>query len=496
MTITKCRTISIFITNIFLFILFVFHSTTTEHVTEHKVLENENVNSSVCNEAEQMTARTRATQANDDVDDGGNGNASQTEQIMRVSDALGYEDVVLRPKSEHHNNRRLARPLAVLSGLFKSHRESGANQEENASANSKSVSVKPSCAVVDNKIDQKKSKKKPWNIFKSKKKHRDESPSFQHFQQPLNIEHVSLSIGPCIDSDAEWYDLNREEMSLFEAQVSDIVNEFNNANQVQMIGDSEPESMYQCDLNRYFTISTNILWSHNLSVSCQSNSNASNINLLGANINRDQIHSDVFIEDGESDDVCAFNKGLNSSFVSTDSHGYTIMQPTKKNYQVGPTVLIDDITTKKPTTDCDYHSDNSSNSNLSSGFGSDSDGGNNTPQKSIAFVASPATSATSDFSEAFASPATATATTPLTEKSMQKPSKKCRLQIRSRKLLGMLYAKHTPSQSNVTATPPNKSSPECMKKVHKGTPFKVRLSNREEAGISKKSRQPLHSIEI
>lgn len=407
-----------------------------------------------------MTARTKTSQANEDDD--GKGDVSPGEQIMRTS-LCSYEDVVvLRPKSEHqqhnnNNNRRLARPLAVLSGLFKSHRGSGSNQEENTRENStKSLSMMPSsCAIADNKTVQKKSKKKTWNIFKSKKKSRDESPSFQHFQEPLNVERVSLPIGPYIDNDAEWYDLNREEMSLFEARVSDIVDEFNNGN--QMFGDSGSESMYRCDLGRYLTISTNILWSHNLSVSCQSNGNASNINLLGANINRDQIHSDIFIEDGDS-----LNENVYAS-DSVDSDGYAVMHPTFLSKEIEQTVLIDDIMTTKPTTNhCYYNSDDSSN--LSSGFGSDFDVDNNSPQKFLAFasIATAVSPATSDFTEAFPSPATTTTTTPLTAKSMEKISKKSRLQIRS-KLLGMLYAKHTTS-TNVTPTPQSKESPECIKK--------------------------------
>lgn len=458
------------------------------------------------NEAEQMTAHTRTNQANnvDDGDDDDDDDASPAEQIIRVSDASGsYEDVVLRPKVEQHNNRRLARPLAVLSGLFKSHRESGANQEENASENlPKSLLLMPSGGVVDKqKISQKKPKKINWNIFKSKKKHRDDTPTFQHFAEPLNIERVSVPIGaPHIDSDAEWYDLNRDEMSLFEAKVSDIVNEFNSGNQI--IGDSESESMYHYDLGRHLTISTNILWSHNLSMSCNSTGNASNINLLGANINRDQIKSDIFIVDERrsgNGDVCELY-GRRSSTDSVDSDGYAIMQPifpSKKMFPIEQPILIDDIMTgARYNSDSEIIVNSDVASNLSSGFGSDSDecshsGSSSSPQKSITYVASPATS---DFSEVFPSPATSAtmATTPLTAKKMQKPTKKCR--FGSRNLLGMLYAKHTPSPSNVTQTPPNKSSPECMKKVHKGTPFTVRRSKKVETNVRVKPLLPSFQV--
>lgn len=434
-----------------------------------------------------MTAHTKTSEANngDDGDDDDDDDASPVEQIMRTSNASGsYEDVVLRPKVEH-SNRRLVRSLAVLSSLFKSHRVSGANQEENASENlQKSLLLIPSGVVVDKqKTIQKKPKKINWNIFKTKKKHRDDTPpTFQHFAEPLNIERVSLPI----DNDAEWYDLNLSCMSLYEAKVSNIVNEFNNGNQI--ICDSKLESMYHYDLGRHLTISTNILWSHNLSMSCQSN-----VNLLGANINRDQIHSDIFIEDEHHNgngDVSAFYERRHS-IDSVDSDGYAIMQPifpTKKMFPIEQPISIDDIMTGTR-----YNSVNSDvSSNLSSGFGSDSDECSNSssssssPQKSITYVASPATS---DFSEVFPSPTTSATipTTPLTTK-----KKKCR--FGSKNLLGMLYAKHTPSLSNVTQTPPNKSSPECMKKVHKGTPFRVRRSKKEETNVRVKPLLPSFRI--
>lgn len=412
------------------------------------------------NEAEQILSRATLREAN----------TSPVLQIMRVSDASGiYEEVILRPKTEPQNRRLARRPLAALSGFFKLNRNS--NADGNAGNSPKCTSPPTS----DKDVEVKKPKKKSWNIFKSKKKQRcNESPSFQHFQEPLNIERFSLSLGgaPIINSDAEWYDLNKEEMSLFEAHVSDILNEFN-SNCCQTFGKSESESMYRCELGRYLNISSNILWSHNLSMSCQSTNNASNINLLGANINKDQIHSEIFIEDGDTDRVCyTATQGYNSSFVSTDSDGYVIMM---KPFDV-------------------HHSYNShDSSNLSSGFGSDFDAIPPQTSPSMVVANSPATS---DFSEAFTSN-TCSPSRPLTAKTMQKTSKKQCLQTKSRKLLGMLNVKPTPSplssptQSDVTSTPQNKSPHECMEKMRQGTPFKVRLS--KQPGHAMK---PLHSFQL
>lgn len=351
-------------------------------------------------------------------------NTSASVQIMRVSDASGYENVVLRPKTVQQHNSRLARPFAIISGLFKSHRECGAFQAEKGGNLRKNS---PHC-YENNKIVNRKSKRMSWNIFKSKKNRDELPPTFQRFQEPLNVERVSLPIG-AIASDAEWYDLNKEEMSLFEARVSDIVHEFNNYN--QKVGDFESESMYRCDLGRYVTISSKILWSHNLS------DNASNVNLLGANINKEQIHSNVLIEDNAKSLAQTVNTSdaLNLSFVSTDSDGYAVMQPILPSEKyVQPAVLIDNII-ESDTTDSHCHNDSDDSKNLSSEFGSE-DGRSSSPRKSISSVAS--SPKTIDLSEAFPLQAT-----PSTIKNMQnKPSKKCLLQIKSKKLLKMLYVKH------------------------------------------------------
>lgn len=444
----------------------------------------------MCNEAQQITSSIRS------IPDG----PSSSVQVMRISDASGhYEDVILRPKGEL--NRRLARPLAVISSLFKSNRENSVNHGENEPKLPYDVldddDGDGDGNDDDDKNDQKKFKKRTsWNIFKSKRKNqrRMETPTFQHFQEPLNIERLSLPIGGNgTPIDLEWYDLNKEEMSLFEARMSDIVSEFNNYSQTS--GESESESIYRCNLSRHLTISSNILWSHNLSVSCESNGNASNINLLGANINKDQINSDIYIENGEILAQNVSGSGQDSSFVSTDSDGYTVMPPFLSKKYIEPTNLIDSVL-KSMDSHRNYDSDESSH--LSSGFGSDT----GDAQKSIPFINSPTTS---NFSDAYPSDksneCSPTISTTETAKNMQKISKKRRLRIQSRKLFGMFHVKHMPSSSssssgtksqsksqtvsNVMPTPQNKSPIECMKKAYKGTPFKIRLS-----------KQPVRSLQI
>lgn len=401
----------------------------------------------MCNEAEQMTAK--ASQAN-----------ASSVQIMRISDASGsYEDVVLRPKHIDHNCR-LVRSLAAISGLFKSNRESDANREDNVENHLPTAKLS---SVDTSKGTAKKAKKKTWNIFKSKKKVRDASPSFQHFQEPLNIERLSLAMGGGIDtySDTEWYDLNKDEMSLLESRLSDILNDIHIYNQSESGSDSD-----RSNIGQHRTVSPIILRSHNLSKTCQSNNNTFNVNPFETNIIEEPIDSThIYIEhdnalrEPRAGEYSAMPAELNVSSVSTDSNGYAVVQPIHAKNLLEPTILIDDIT-KTLRLQRYYNSDDSYN--LSSGFGSDFD----SPQKFLAFANSPATS---DFSEAFPSGQSnqCSPTTPLLTKNMRKTSKKRRLQIKSRKLFGMLYVKHLTSPTNVTPTPQNKPPTEYQeKKVH------------------------------
>lgn len=423
---------------------------------ETKVL-SKNVNSSVCNEAEQMAGNddnpTTTATAND---------RKSSIEIMRVEtvaaastsadDASNNDEdvVVLRPKLANQPNCRLARSLATISGLFKSHRDDANDKNKNSNDDDDdddvsavatnastdrpaSMSSLPSpCATSPcgmTKCAQKKSKRTIWNLFKLKKNvPHDAAPTFQRFAEPLNMERLSLSRGD-IDSEytnAEWYDLNKDEMSAFEARVPIIINKFNNYNQII----NEPA----------------ILWPQHLPPLASCNA-ASTINLF-------EMDADANTVQPSSRPASA--SSLDGSISSTDSNGYAIMQPIfmkKYNQPIKSPILIDDITKSMNG----HHNDHLNDSlyNLSSGFGSDSSdsSGNNSPtqQKSQTFETemSPATS--DFFSDSSHS------------KAQQKPSKTHRLRIKSRKLFGMLYRSHsaTPVNGNVTPTPQNKSPTEC-----------------------------------
>lgn len=85
-----------------------------------------------------------------------------------------------------------------------------------------------------------------------------------------------------------------------------------------------------------FNISSNILWSHNLSLSCISTANMSNVNLMGANVNGEQIANDVYIEDDDNQPhqqsiINSCTKGarrrLQFTIPSIDANGYAVMRP-------------------------------------------------------------------------------------------------------------------------------------------------------------------------
>lgn len=363
--------------------------------------------------------------------------ATSSIQIMRVANASGgYEDVVLRPKTAAQKHR-LARSLAAISGFFKSSRVSETNRTK-TNEHSPIASHTPTA------------KRKTWNFFKLKEKqeaHSDAMPSFQHFQEPLNIERPSLARGDInLYGDAEWYDLNKDEMNLFEARLSTVVHEFNRYNKIggQRAGCGSGDGE-----------SSNALWSQNyLSTSYKSE--------------RENRKAPMANHCQRMQSICCCSKE-----------------------SAKPVILIDDIMTK--SIDCHCHCDSDESCKLSSGFGSDGSD-TNSPQEFArrleAFTNSPTTS---DFFEtafcqpihsnvsneciaaatAVASINLATATSPITPKTMQKTSKKYHIHINFGRLFGMLYGKRTSSRASVNVTLQHKSATVGRsKKVHNGTPFK------------------------
>lgn len=404
-------------------LLSIYHS---EHLDLHTECK---LSSSVCNEAEKMASTS------------GHQTDSSSIQIMRVSNASSsYEDDVLRAEPAVQTNR-LAKYLAAISGLFKSFRRNNGTNHKKNDENAKKVTP-----THEFKRDTNKTKSKTWNIFKLKEKTPyDTTSSFLRFDKPSNHEDPSLLRGDVnMYSDAQWYDLNKDEMSFLEAQVSTIVSEFNSCKQISgnsVSNGSEP---------------SNSLWSHsNLLTSFKPNAR----NLLTKTANNIQaIHS---------------------------------KKPIK------PMILIDDIMTKPINSDCDSHSDESCK--LSSGFGS-GESNTNSPQEFVRkfkpFSKSPSTSTYRN--AIFSSNQSNHDATPLAiRKTMEETLKKHRMQINSRKLFGILCGKHT-SPPPVNVTPQYKSPSECRsKRVRNGTPFKIRSMQQKQTHVTEvESQRLVYPIEM
>lgn len=229
-----------------------------------------------------------------------------TEQSMRVSDASGtYCEVLLRHSAQKANRPRL-RPIAVLSDLF------GRSKSANSLGKTPPLPTRASHEEKQEKCPKDAKKKTSfWNKLGKSKRYAQKTA-----EEVAADERKRLAL----DSDRDWFELNDEELSLDYMRPSDVFNRMADPS-AGLCSTVEPKLSGQ-----YLNISSNILWSHNLSLSRLSNGDVSNVNLLGANVNREQIHSEVYIEDAERRPICA-RRRLKFALASVDSGGYAVMRP-------------------------------------------------------------------------------------------------------------------------------------------------------------------------
>lgn len=177
-------------------------------------------------------------------------------EVMRVADESGiFEEVQLRPKEK--SRHRLARPLAVVSGLFKLNRNS----------NDSTVGKTDTLRRQSTPEVKKDSDRKSWNIFKTKNRKTVELPSFLHFDQPSNIDRLSLSSGKSLERYSDWFNLNVDEMKECDDHIKEMLHE-----------------QRKEELPIRHSVSNHVLNCHNLSVSSDI-TDKSMINLVGANVN-------------------------------------------------------------------------------------------------------------------------------------------------------------------------------------------------------------------
>lgn len=282
---------------------------------------------------------------------------------VRVSDASGiYHEILLR-HSPNKNRRLLRRPIAIISELF--------NRKKSFTTTKHPPPLPSRKSYQQNKADKMqnfaKKKKSFWSklnkIKRSNKQNIEQTIDKEEKMFAFN-EHFNSSF----DIDFDWSDINVGIM-----RPSDIFN-------FPIKHDNNICSTNELAMNaQHLNISSNILWSHNLSLSELSIGDESNINLLGANLNREQIHSDVYIEDGQCQSVKA-RKRLNFSHANIDSGGYAIMNPIlPSNDDIYQSVHDDE---NKSNLNSDYvfmtfgqmnQFNDSSDDGSSSGFCSDAD---------------------------------------------------------------------------------------------------------------------------
>lgn len=428
---------------------------------------------------------------------------------MRISDASGiYHEVFLRSHEKH--SRPLLRPIAVLSDLFTTKR----TKSINANKLTKTPPLPPRKqhnANGNNENGKKvlKKKKSIWNVLTKAKRYSKHMQLFPEkiddkFSSIENIDYypsVAAAAGANPDIDSNLFEFNDDDFDLIDMRPSEILNRLTTDN-TNLCSTVLPKQ-------QHFNISSNILWSHNLSMSQLANGDVSNVNLLGANANKEQILSEVFIEEDTVNHKSPnARRCLRFSISNVDNNGYATMHPilSKTKIPENQRNAINDDVTKNINfcRDYDYQCmdllapqpqqscDDSFGDGSSSGFSSDTEDVSPQLTHSLSFELSPTKSNDEAISMSFIDMGQITPT------SCNKISSRKNLfsletheQIEPRKLVNLhqnrsannLMNESSSSEQfvnnvNVDATVSllNIAS-ESTKNVRKGTPYKLTATN-------------------
>lgn len=281
----------------------------------------------------------------------------------RVSDASDiYQEVQLR-HPEHEKRRPMRRPIAILSDLFTVKRTKSISSDTKLN---KTPDLPPrnrlssdDCkTTVSNKTLKK--KRSIWNLMSKSKKCRStnsiaDQKTSQNAGHPLSsssLTELNLNNGNYIKFDS--YD------NIFDLNSMPDIDDMLKVSECKLNASKTAET-------RRSTVSINIMWSHNLSRSFTSQGDVSNINLIGANVNREQIHSEVFIE--QDSRHMAFDVPVPKNFLKfrkyeIDANGYAVMRPIiteatkdsqlKSDSSNTTYVSIDDIARNARNLECNY----------------------------------------------------------------------------------------------------------------------------------------------
>lgn len=245
-------------------------------------------------------------------------------ESVRISDASDiYQEVELR-YPEHQKYRSMRRPIAILSDFFTAKRTKSFSSytkynktpelppRNRLSADEVRVS-NPKCL---------KKKKSIWSLISKGKNFRDTNSTTEQNMTKKCAKSLS--------------ELNVTNGSYVKFETFDDIfdlNSFPVIHDMMKSAESNANTSSMAMGTKRTNVSMDLLWSHNLSGSHSSQGDISDINLIGANVNREQIHSEIFIE--QDSRQTAFGISAPKDFLrfrkfnaaEVDENGYAVMRP-------------------------------------------------------------------------------------------------------------------------------------------------------------------------
>lgn len=280
-------------------------------------------------------------------------------ESVRISDASDiYQEVELR-HPEHQKHRSMRRPIAILSDFFTTKRTKSFSSYTKYN---KTPELPPRnrLSADEVRVSNPKSLKKKrsiWSLVSKGKNSRDTNSTTE--QRMTNKCAKSLS------------ELNVTNGSYVKFETFDDIFDLNSIPDIHDLlkpAKSNPNTSSMAMGTKRTNVSMDLLWSHNLSGSHSSQGDISDINLIGANVNREQIHSEIFIE--QDSRQTAFGISAPKDFLrfrkfnaaEVDENGYAVMRPIiadankhMKNDSMHTTyVAIDDIARHRRNLEFNY----------------------------------------------------------------------------------------------------------------------------------------------
>lgn len=246
-------------------------------------------------------------------------------EYARISDASDiYQEVQLRhPEQQKH--RPMRRPMAIFGDLFVTKRTKSVSSDITSNRTPELPPRNRLSVEEQNVTKEKKSLKKKrsiWKLLTKGKKNREVNSASEK----------RMSYESCQPSPAS----SLTDLSLLSDDQMDDVFDSNNIPDMDAMPKptaTNLNSSMSIEMKRS-TVSLNVLWSHNLSRTHGSNGDISNINLIGANINSEQIHSEIFIEQDSREatfDISLPKNVQKNRTCEVDENGYAVMQPIIRN---------------------------------------------------------------------------------------------------------------------------------------------------------------------